>query len=257
VKYETLKISTTMSEILQYKQYNMCDFEKNYHALRAVEKRIYTSHQIARLPEIESDHVHHDEWVFRKRSSEQLMFFLEKKKKKLKILDVGCGNGWLSAKLAQIQNAEVIGIDINTVELNQAKIVFANHKNLHFILEDLNSYQSLDGKFDIIIFAASLQYFSSLPRTLQKALSILNPFGEVHIIDTPLYKKDQISGAAKRTKEYYSATGFQKMIDFYFHHGIAELNQFPHKILASPNNLFRKLRNAQLAFPYILIENKI
>jgi ubiquinone/menaquinone biosynthesis C-methylase UbiE len=243
-----------MGETLHY---NLDDFEKNYQNLRAVEKRIYTINQIARLPNIDSDHVHHTEWVFRKRSSEQLIIMLEKKKKKLLILDVGCGNGWLSAKLAQIHNTEVTGIDINKVELNQAKMVFGNNKNLHFVLGDLHSSQAWTQKFDIIIFAASLQYFASLNGAFQKALSLLNPSGEIHIIDTPFYRKDQIASAAKRTEDYYSTKGFQKMTHYYFHHDVTELNPFQHKIVSSPNNIFRRLKNSHLAFPYIIIENKI
>src|SRR5580700_8334304 len=119
--------------MIEESPYHLGAFERNYHELRLSEKRIYTDNQIAKLPEIEASHVHHVEWNFRKRSSGQLIALLKKKNKKLNILEVGCGNGWLSAKLAQIVDVQVTGIDINKIELIQAVTVFGNKQNLDFI----------------------------------------------------------------------------------------------------------------------------
>ncbi|HLX93925.1 MAG TPA: hypothetical protein VKR32_19715, partial [Puia sp.] len=43
-------------------------FDSHYYHLRLREQRIYTNRQIASLPEIEPGHVHHKEWVLRKKS---------------------------------------------------------------------------------------------------------------------------------------------------------------------------------------------
>jgi protein-L-isoaspartate O-methyltransferase len=47
-------------------------------------------------------HRHYHEWQIRKASSNRLVKYLAKKQKILEILEVGCGNGWLSAKLSVI-----------------------------------------------------------------------------------------------------------------------------------------------------------
>ena len=98
------------------------DFEDLYIAVRQQEKRIYTDEQLQLLPDI--DHLYYDELKIRKRSSERLIAYLEKKHKYLRILEVGCGNGWLSAKLSNIPNTKVTGLDINQLEIEQANRVF-------------------------------------------------------------------------------------------------------------------------------------
>src|SRR5258708_4522573 len=94
------------------------------------------------------------------RSSERLITYLEKKHKPLRILEVGCGNGWLSAKLSNIPNTRVTGLDINQVEIEQAQRVF-KIDNLDFIYDSFNESTFENENFDVIIFAASLQYFPS------------------------------------------------------------------------------------------------
>src|SRR5215213_11952226 len=88
-------------------------FEELYISIRKKEQRIYTNEEVALLPDIYPDHIHYHEWQIRKRSSERLINYLSKKNRPLKILEVGCGNGWLSARMAAVDKWEVTGIDIN------------------------------------------------------------------------------------------------------------------------------------------------
>ncbi|MES2060530.1 MAG: methyltransferase [Bacteroidota bacterium] len=59
-----------------------------------------------------------------KKTCDTLINYLKKKRNPLKILEVGCGNGWLSAKLTEIQQTEIIGLDLNKSEIHQAINVF-------------------------------------------------------------------------------------------------------------------------------------
>ena len=68
--------------------------------------------------------------------------------------------------------AKVTGMDINTVELTQARKVFAKVTNLKFSEGDIRSGILGDEKFDLIVFAASIQYFESLKEILKVAISI-------------------------------------------------------------------------------------
>src|SRR5579862_8077145 len=229
-------------------------FEEQYHNLRLREQRIYSNQQIAKLPDSEADHVHAREWMARKQSSERLIQLLKKKKTRLNILEVGCGNGWLSAKLSGIGNATVTGIDLNRIELMQAVTTFDERDNLHFIYGDVRTAQLPSAGFDVIVFAASLQYFSSLPAIITKALSLISKDGEIHILDTPLYDKNETDQAAMRTKDYYISLGFEKMSRYYFHHSFAELHEFNYKIMYDPKHIFSRLKKMKQPFYHVIIK---
>ena len=216
------------------------DFEELYIAVREHEKKIYTDKQLQALPDFDT---HSNEWEIRKRSSGRLLAYLQKKRKHLKILEVGCGNGWLSAKLAAIANTEVTGLDMNLVEITQAKRVF-KRPNLQFINEGFNESSFENEKFDVLVFAASLQYFSSVIRVLTQAMNLLKQGGEIHIIDTPFYAPDEAAKAAERCRAYYADMGIPEMADHYFHHAISEFWGFKYQVLFNPagilNRLFKK-----------------
>ena len=76
------------------------DFESLYIQLREKEGRIYPDEEVAQLPVTSSTHPHYKEWLIRKESSQKLVSWLKKKKKPLDMLEIGCGNGWLSHKLS-------------------------------------------------------------------------------------------------------------------------------------------------------------
>ena len=78
------------------------DFEKLYTQLREREGRIYTDNEVANLPEITVTHPHYKEWLIRKESSQKLIDHLKKTNQPLDILEMGCGNGWLCHRLAEI-----------------------------------------------------------------------------------------------------------------------------------------------------------
>ncbi|MGZ3765304.1 MAG: class I SAM-dependent methyltransferase [Mucilaginibacter sp.] len=214
------------------------DFEDLYIAVRQQERRIYTDEQLQLLPDI--DHVYYDEWKIRKRSSERLTTYLERKRKYLRILEVGCGNGWLSAKMAGIPNTRVTGLDINQVEIEQANRVFKKD-NLDFIYDSFNDNTFDNDRFDVIVFAASLQYFPSVINILKQSLVILNRGGEIHIIDTPFYNPIEVDKADQRSRRYYAALGFPEMADHYFHHSISEFWGFKYQILFNPDSIFNRL----------------
>nr|WP_294945215.1 class I SAM-dependent methyltransferase [uncultured Mucilaginibacter sp.] len=229
------------------------DFELLYLAVRGLEGRIYTDEELMRLPEISPAHLHVKEWQIRKRSSEKLVNYLAKKKKPLNILEVGCGNGWLAAKLAQIKDANVFAIDVNRVEINQAKRVFKS-KNLQFFGGSHDSSGFVGVKFDVIVFAASIQYFAPLADTLDQMLGYLAARGEIHILDSNFYTPLTVDNAVLRTQEYYSSMRYPEMAALYFHHRLDELAGFDHQILSNPHSLKNRLLKGS-PFYWIQINN--
>ncbi|WP_431210721.1 hypothetical protein ACQ86N_32840 [Puia sp. P3] len=71
-------------------------FEKKYILIRTLENRLYTDDELAKLPEISATHTHHKEWQIRKNSCQRLVRYLSTRRRSPEILEIGCGNGWLS-----------------------------------------------------------------------------------------------------------------------------------------------------------------
>jgi ubiquinone/menaquinone biosynthesis C-methylase UbiE len=230
-------------------------FEELYVALRLKEGRIYGEKEIAELPVIAASHPHYKEWLIRKRSCNKLLRYIKRHGHICNILEVGCGNGWLAARLASATKTRVTGIDINTVELEQARKVFRRIRDLTFTEGDIRSGILADEKFDLIIFAASVQYFESLEEILEFATRFLTLQGEIHIIDSRLYQPYEIASAKQRSKKYFTDIGFPRMAALYFHHGIREIESLRFSILYNPNAWINKLLFRENPFYWIVIKN--
>ncbi len=229
-------------------------FEKQYIRARSRENRMYDDKEVSSLPEMLPSHQHYTEWQMRKRSAERLIRYLEAKKKPLNILEIGCGNGWLSHRLSKIRTINVTGQDINFTELQQAARVFNGEHKLRFIYGDIFNGVLKEKRFDVIVFAASIHYFPSLSRVLALAIDHLHPKGEIHVLDTHFYQPEQTAAAAKRTYTYYSALGFPEMADHYFHHSVNDLKLFKHKILFDPTSIINRLCGRKDPFPWVRIK---
>ena len=227
-------------------------FEEYYVLLRSREGRLYTDDVVKNLPKVSPRDPFYQEWILRKQSSARLVDYLQNKNRPLQILEVGCGNGWLCNLLAGIPGAKVTGSDINNTELVQAARVFQK-PNLEFIQADIRSGDTAFPLFDMIIFAASVQYFSSLPRIIRAALALLKPGGEIHILDSFFYKEDQLQAAKKRTADYYESLGLPGFTLHYFHHSTEQLAEF-HPVLMYHPSRFKNLLRKQNPFPWYCIK---
>jgi len=204
--------------------------------------RIYTDHEVTLLPFISSDHPYYAEWKVREHSTRRLLKQIQNVGSSVNILEVGCGNGWLAARLANITSGEVTGIDINMQELRQAKRVFAGLNNLDFVTTDISNGLLPDKQFDIIVFAASIQCFSSLRYLIKTAMKNLTLMGQIHILDSPILKGKNVP-EKKET-----------MADHYIHH-IAGLESFQYKIIYDPAAWNNKLFAKRDPFCHIVIKN--
>lgn len=229
-------------------------FEKQYIRVSAREKRMYDDEEVSNLPNVPLSHPHYKEWLTRKWSSDKLIGYLGAKKKPLRILETGCGNGWLSFQLSKLKHSRVVGQDINFTELQQAARVFNGYARLRFIYGDMFSGILNDRKFDVIVFAASIQYFSSLQEILELSLNRLNPGGEIHIIDTQFYKPPELTVAKQKTASYYRSLGFPEMANYYFHHSLKELDGVKYQLLFNPWSFQHKLFGSKHPFPWIGIK---
>lgn len=92
-----------------------------------------------------------------------------------KVLDAGCGEGWLSAALAQA-DIDVMGTDVVPALIDHAKqtVTHARFKTIAF--EDL-SIDVVQEQFDVIVANFSLLGKESVERFCQNATGLLKPNG--------------------------------------------------------------------------------
>lgn len=230
-------------------------FEQQYLAVRDAEQRIYTDETLAGLPVVNAAHPLYKEWRIRETSALQLLQYCRKHKAQ-RILEIGCGNGWLSNQLAGIPGSTVVGTDINLPELEQAARVFQKD-NLFFIYDVFSNRFMAGQRFDVIVFAASIQYFSPLLPILQTAISKLAPGGTVHLADTCFYTSAaQKNAARERTHQYYTQLGFPEMADNYFHHTLADLQPLQHTLAYNPHSLRNRLLRKKHPFHWVVLHQQ-
>jgi len=216
-------------------------FSASYVELRKKEGRLLSIEEVSLLPETNNTNPNKNEWVLRKKSTLRFINYLKAKDRSLSILDVGCGNGWFSNKMAITNKGNsVVGLDINVIELEQAVRVFNSH-NIEFVYGDLFEIDDVfDSRFDIITLNASVQYFKDLDKLFNQLNRFLRNKGEIHIIDSPFYKETEIDAAIRRTHDYYSKLGSPEMSEYYYHHSLNKIKDF--ETLYRPgSSLFVKL----------------
>ncbi len=227
--------------------------ERLYLEVRRREGRVFPDEVVRALPYVSKSNAYAGEWRWRKRSFRRFLSSCKelstlsaprvertdpyRMTKKINILDLGCGNGWLANRLAENPDWDVWAVDVNEEELAQGARLFGR-ENLRFVYADLLALISRNdipgsspgisfrGTFDLVVLAASVQYFPDLEQLIFFLKKCLKPGGEIHILDSPFYKDEKEKEVARRrTLEYYSKIGVPEMAAFYHHHLWADVEK--------------------------------
>ncbi len=197
--------------------------EAAYLRARRLEGRVLNDDEVARLPHLPFAFCRlplEKEWRWRRRSFQRLQKYLRKKyaQRPLRILDLGCGNGWMANRLAEQPNWDIWAVDLNETELVQGARCFGR-SNLQFVYADVLQGILPQTHFDVVVLAASVQYFPDLPELWPALHNTLTTNGEIHIVDSNFYPNETARAAAKqRTADYYAQLGVPEMSAFYHHH---------------------------------------
>lgn len=230
------------------------EFARQYISLRHQELRVPNDTTLKHLPKVASNHPHAKAWKMRMHGLENLVTVLNKTfSKPAHILDIGCGNGWMSNRIAKAGFA-VTGIDINLPELEQAHRVFAR-TGLRFAFADLFSWQP-DTVFNGALIASALQYFEN-PQELLAHLFNVNPqLTHVFISDTPFYHQNVKNAAAQRSHDYYLTHGFPELAKHYHHHALSDLGH-PYTIVYKPKPRLIQTLWGSAPFPIIAVTRNL
>ena len=96
------------------------------------------------------------------------------------VLDVGCGEGLLAARLAAVSRS-VVGIDADPASVRRASQRLLAFGNASAELRRFEDIEQADSSFDLVTFVASLHHLP-LRDALWKARQMLRPAGELAVV---------------------------------------------------------------------------
>ena len=105
----------------------------------------------------------------------------------LRILDLGAGNGWMSAQLAR-RGHRSVALDIFRDERDGLGAVRKFSVPVSAVSAEFDCLPFGDHTFDLIIFNSSFHYSPDYRRTLAESHRCLVTGGSVVVIDSPIYK---------------------------------------------------------------------
>ena len=99
-----------------------------------------------------------------------------------KLLDIGCGTGYLINMLSKDYNAEYIGLDLSPEMIKQAKS--KNIKNAIFVEGRSDEIPFDDNTFNIVTCSQSFHHYPDTDNAMQEARRVLKPGGLYILSDT-------------------------------------------------------------------------
>ncbi|PCI77780.1 hypothetical protein COB21_02600 [Candidatus Aerophobetes bacterium] len=127
------------------------------------------------------------------------------------VLDVGCGDGKFSAKLAKIANQGfVLGLDksVEMIDFARSNYGKEHYPNLSFSVQDA---QEIDFKeeFDLVFSSFALQWFKDKALFFTRAYKALKTNGEICVV-TPLAVSSELEYAIEKVIESFDWHRFYK-----------------------------------------------
>jgi SAM-dependent methyltransferase len=158
---------------------------------------------------------HADIWRIRARSYDlflsRVLQPLERATDRLRVLDLGAGNAWLSARLVR-RGHQAIAVDLLDDPLDGLGAVhhYVDQHRPAAIVANFDHLSLPDDTIDLAIFNASLHYSTDYLRTLGELLRVLRRGGTLVILDSPMYS-DPTSGqrmVQEREARFLQTYGF-------------------------------------------------
>jgi ubiquinone/menaquinone biosynthesis C-methylase UbiE len=133
-------------------------------------------------------------FVNRKRKSERNIKIIESDFKlmdltKIKtILELGCGVGFVSAYLAENYPFNVYGTDFDSEQIDAAKSIQSEIKNLRFQVEDASKLSYEDSSIDLVISQNVFHHVPNWQEAVKEIARILCPGGYLTWLDLSFLK---------------------------------------------------------------------
>jgi ubiquinone/menaquinone biosynthesis C-methylase UbiE len=101
----------------------------------------------------------------------------------LRVLDLGCGTGEITRRLAQrYPQADVLGVDILEANLERARASGDAGGRIRYAVGDAFALDGADAAFDLVVCRHMSQAVPDFPRVLAEIARVLRPGGWVHLL---------------------------------------------------------------------------
>lgn len=176
-------------------------FAREYARHRADEGRGYRGEQLLALPYLRSG-PHARQWKIRARTFDALVSRLvqpmaEQLGRRLDVLDLGAGNGWLSYRLA-LDGHHSFALDIRADDvdgLGAAGAFRQRAATMKCIVAPFDDVALPSASVDLAVFNASVHYATDLGTVLREVSRVVRDGGRIVIMDSPFYDREA-DGAA-------------------------------------------------------------
>ena len=204
----------------------LADFRAAYAAHRASEGRAYDRDALLALPYLADDSSPlARQWAVRARTYEAFMRhvllpLLARRREsatesrvpspesRVRVLDLGAGNGWLSWRAAMV-GCECVALDLrdDAVDGLGAAAPYLERADGGFarVAASFDALPVAAGTFDVVVFNASVHYATDLAAVLREARRAVRAGGRVVVLDSPFYRRD-FDGAAMVAEKRGHAT---------------------------------------------------
>jgi ubiquinone/menaquinone biosynthesis C-methylase UbiE len=140
-----------------------------------------------------------------------------------KVLEVGCGPGYLSAHLSEEYDVEVIGTDVDPIEIEFAVRTTNGKRGLAFVQADSTQLPFDDGEFDLVFSQMVLHHIQEWEVALSEISRVLRPQGYYLFHDLtysrlltaifqPLMKSHSFY-SVEEIEGYLESCGFRKVFE--------------------------------------------
>ena len=110
-----------------------------------------------------------------------------------RVLDLGCGTGWASRRIARVVTAgEVVGLDVADEMLRRAERASSGINNVRFVWGSAESIPAADNYFSKVLSVESFYYYADQGKALAELRRVLQPGGKLFILIN-LYKDNHYS----------------------------------------------------------------
>jgi SAM-dependent methyltransferase len=187
-------------------------FYAAYAQHRATEGRAYTGTALRALPYLRAG-PHAAQWKVRARSFEAFVRHVIDPfgTVRLRVLDLGAGNGWLSHRLSRLGH-DAIALDIrdDMVDGLGTAAEFQRDAAGAFgrVASSFDELPFESNRFDVAVFNASVHYARNLARVISEAKRVTRAGGTLAIVDSPFYATERDGQAMVNEKRAHAAETF-------------------------------------------------
>ncbi len=110
-----------------------------------------------------------------------------------RILDLGCGTGWASRRMARIATTgEVVGLDVADEMLRRAEQASSAFRNVRYAWGSAENIPEADNAFNKILSVESFYYYADQGKALDELRRVMSPGAKLFIL-LNLYKDNHYS----------------------------------------------------------------